>query len=185
MPRPKSPHAYTRKVIGAATGRKRREMSAAAGRLVRAARLRAGLSQEGLAARTAEVARGWQTTRGRRRGATATGISQATISRLETGSRAPSIRTARLLIEALGLGRRDPLRKALLGEVSRSKRAGRRVRSRVRRSAVLRLGVRALGGTVNHATGRLQAAEAKRLRQLGRRQQKGGMPRRRARRRAW
>lgn len=189
MPRQNGPHTHTRTVASPAIVRLRskpiRRMPAEVGEALRSARRRAGLTQEGLAARTAEVAASWQSQRSRRRGVDAGGVSRQTVSALETGSRSPSVRTAWLLIEALGLPRRDPVRKALLGAVSRSTRASRLIRSKVRRSAVLRFGARAAGDTVNFATGRLRAWEAERLRKLGRRRRKGGSPRRRARRGRW
>jgi DNA-binding XRE family transcriptional regulator len=182
MRRPESPHAYTRMVTRPAKGLERRRISPTTGDSLRAARVGAELTQEQLAARTADVARQWQKDRSRRRRVEASGLSRSTISRLETGSRAPSIRTARLLIEALGLRRRDPLRKALIAEVSPSKQPTRRLRGAVRRSTALRLGIRALSATAHRPTSKIQASEAKRLRQIGRRFQKGGMPKRRARR---
>lgn len=171
------PYARTRVVVRIRDARDRRFLPQWVAEELVGARVRAGLTQNGLAARTAMVAARRQRSRSRKRGVVVAGVSQQTISALERGERAPSTRSARLITEALGLGRMHSLRRGLFRSASRSRRRGLRARQAVRRSPLLRVGTRLLDRSLAHLVSQLDDAEAERQRQIGERTHRGGRPR--------
>jgi transcriptional regulator with XRE-family HTH domain len=159
----------------------RRQLPLEVGIGLRAARIRAGLSQQELAERTAEVALQLQAARTTRYLAwAADGISRRTISYLERGERAPNIRTVRLLIASLDLGKRDPLRRQLLKHVSLATKPTRRARAMVETNLVVGVANRLLsaGGRALNKQLSGQREQAKREREEGIRERKGGWPKR-------
>ena len=163
--------------------RRRRRLPLEVGQLLRLTRIRAGLSQRLLAERTVEVA---QVVRQRRRTTAeplrgqSSGVAYSMVGRLERGERAPSVRTARLLIAALGLSKWHGLGRDLLRHSSPARAQRRRFKATV--------DSKPLAGLVNGlASGALSEVRrtiadlpgrAQRERDAGLRKQKGGWPRR-------
>ena len=187
-----SPYAYTHKVLRldgrplrpktlARMGRRRRELAREVGRQLREMRTLHGLTQQELAGRTAEVALALQQERVTRNLSWAAGgLTQRTISYLETGQRAPSVRAARLLIEALALPAGHPLRRDLIKYASRARSFKRRARAATRTNRLAGAADRLVGATARALLNRMEdlKAWARADREAGRRTRKGGWPQR-------
>jgi transcriptional regulator with XRE-family HTH domain len=162
-------------------GQERGQISPDLGRRLREARLEAGLTQQELARRMAEIAVSWQKQRTiRSMSAVASSVTRQTISYLEMGQRAPSIRTARLLAAALGLPQRDKLRRDLLQQASSAKAQWRQAQALTYRNRLARWAnglLEAGGRALSQQMGELKD-KARREREAGRRRRKGGWPQR-------